>query len=82
LLREFEELSYQDIAAISQRPLGAVISRLARARSQLRSLLTTEPPHAFQQGLGPVNEQPLAACGQRGQKQSLGHPSERHKPVR
>jgi RNA polymerase sigma-70 factor (ECF subfamily) len=35
VLREFEELSYQQIADLVQIPLGTVMSRLARARRRL-----------------------------------------------
>ena len=39
VLREMEELSYRDIARITEVPVGTVMSRLARARDQLRDVL-------------------------------------------
>jgi RNA polymerase sigma factor (sigma-70 family) len=36
VLRELEELSYKDIAAMTEVPLGPVMSRLARARKRLQ----------------------------------------------
>ena len=40
VLRELEDLSYNDIARIAQIPVGTVMSRLARARGLMRTALT------------------------------------------
>ena len=39
VLRELEGLSYKEIAAVTQAPLGTVMSRLARGRGMLRDRL-------------------------------------------
>ncbi len=42
VLRELEELSYEEIGRIARIPAGTVMSRLARARERLRRLLLAE----------------------------------------
>ena len=53
MLREFEGLSYQEIAAILNCPVGTVMSRLGRAREKLRLLLSVLSERIPTRGKGP-----------------------------
>lgn len=41
IMRELEELSYQEIAVVAAIPVGTVMSRLARARRKLQAVMVT-----------------------------------------
>jgi RNA polymerase sigma factor (sigma-70 family) len=43
VLRELEGLSYQDIAAVTEIPIGTVMSRLSRGRQELHRRLASAP---------------------------------------
>ncbi len=51
VLRELEGCSYKEIAAITGRPMGTVMSALARARQQLRTTLTSPSQKEVRHGL-------------------------------
>ena len=46
VLRELEELSYREVAAVTAAPIGTVMSRLARARRMLAAALCQEEMRA------------------------------------
>ena len=45
VLRELEDMSYEDIARVAGIPAGTVMSRLSRARALLRDALRDEAPN-------------------------------------
>jgi RNA polymerase sigma-70 factor (ECF subfamily) len=50
MLREYEELSYQEIANVRGIPLNTVRSQLFRARMSLRTALEARTPEVVRSG--------------------------------
>jgi RNA polymerase sigma-70 factor (ECF subfamily) len=42
LMRELEQMSYKEIAVVTQSPLGTIMSRISRGRSMLRQLIAAQ----------------------------------------
>ena len=72
MLREFEQLSYAEIADLLELPVNTVRSRLFRARTALRDLLepssaaaSKEAPRAAPANTSQIAAQPRAQKGDR-----------------
>lgn len=51
VLRELEDLSYREIAEVTGKPIGTVMSRLSRARQRLQQRASDRTPEEWQLGL-------------------------------
>lgn len=63
ILREYEDLSYTDIAAVLQIQLGTVESRLFRARQRFKEQLLRHHPELVPAGAEPAHGEPTGPRG-------------------
>lgn len=63
VMRELEELSYKEIAAVAGIPMGTVMSRLARARKKLQTSLGGPPSS----GSTPTSSLNSQVCGEQAE---------------
>jgi RNA polymerase sigma-70 factor (ECF subfamily) len=72
VLRELEQLSYKEIAVVTEVPMGTVMSRLSRGRQQLHQILV-EKTAGTGDSRAPISKPaPSAGIAGRSANQSLG----------
>ncbi|WP_322033037.1 RNA polymerase sigma factor [Paraburkholderia sp. J76] len=77
VLRELEELGYREIAAIASLPVGTVMSRLARGRRRLATLLAAYRGGAASE---PASDAVVRADGCADDKTGVGRSSQAKRP--